>query len=96
MSLINITIKAYDNAKLDELISVTKMIGEKMATQGDINALTLQVNKVFGEVQSAKQVLVDKIAELQAIIDSGQPVLDLSGLQSAVQVLDDINPDGPV
>jgi hypothetical protein len=93
MSLITINIKAYNDTKLDQLISLTQDIGEKMATQADIDALSAQVTKVQAEVVAAADALRAQIAALQAIIDAGQPVIDLTGLQSALQVLDDLNPD---
>lgn len=91
MSLITVNVHSND-VKLDEILSVINNIGEKMATQEEIDALTAQVNKVMAEVTTAKQVLVDQIAALEAQIAAGQTV-DLTALKAAVQSIDDINPD---
>jgi len=92
MSLITINIKAYNDAKLDQILSLLATIGETMATQADIDALTAQVQKVQTEVMGAVQVLKDEIAALQ----NQNPALDLTALSSAVQALDDLNPDAVV
>lgn len=96
MSLITINITALCEKKLDQILTIVKNIGEKMATQADIDALKDEVLKVKNEVITAADSLRQKIAELQAIIDAGQPVLDLTGLQDALKTLDDINPDTQV
>ena len=88
--------KNQDSAKLDWIITLLNNIGlQLMATQTDIDALTAQVNKIDVEVKAASATLSAEIAKLQAIIDAGNPVLDLSALQAAVQVLDDLTPDVP-
>ena len=84
------------NAKLDWIIAILDRIGTQiMATQADIDALTAQVDKIDVEVKTAAATLSAEIAKLQAIIDAGQPVLDLSALQAAVTALDNLNPDAP-
>lgn len=93
MSLITLMINVTDSDKLNQILSLTKTIGASMATQADIDNLTAQVTKVMSEVTAATNVLVAAVAALQAQIDAGQPVLDLSALNAAVQALDDINPD---
>lgn len=84
MSLITIIVESKD-VKLDKIITLLNDIGNKMTTQADIDALTSQLSKVHAEITT-------QIAALQARIDAGQP-LDLSGLQAAVQGLDEMNPD---
>jgi small-conductance mechanosensitive channel len=66
-----------------------------VSTQDQIDSLTAQVSKVQSEVVSAKEVLVAKLAEVQAQLDAAGAAeqVDLTGLQAAVQLLDDINPD---
>ena len=98
MSLIDINIHSNDTklaelaSAMSQIVSLISKIGDTMTTQTDIDLLTTQVTKVMHEVVTAKQVLLDRIAELQALIDAGQPV-DLTALMAAVQGLDDINPD---
>lgn len=87
MSKINLTVPLYD-AKLDEILNLLKSIGDVMATQADIDNLAAQLAKIHSEITA-------QVAALQAIIDAGQPVLDISALQAAVQGLDDMNPDAP-
>lgn len=87
MSKIQLIVPLYD-AKLEEILSKLTEIGDTMATQADIDAIVVQLDK-------AKNEILAQIAALQAIIDAGQPVLDLSALQAAAQMLDDLNPDTP-
>jgi polyhydroxyalkanoate synthesis regulator phasin len=83
--------------QLDRIIIILDEIrNTTMATQEAVDALTAQVAKIQTEVTGAVEALKVQIAALQAIIDAGQPVIDLSGLQAAVQVLDELNPDAPV
>ena len=67
-----------------------------MSTQDAVDALTAQVDKIHQEVTAARDVLSAHLADVQAQLDAaGVPAeqVDLSALQSAVQALDDINPD---
>ena len=83
--------------QLDRIIIILETIrNTTMATQEAVDALTAQVSKIQTEVTGAVDALKVQIAALQAIIDAGQPVIDLSGLQTALQGLDDLNPDAPV
>lgn len=63
-----------------------------VATQEDVDKLTVQVQKVGLEVQNVKTALADVQAQLDA---AGVPAeqVDLSGLVAAVQAVDDLNPD---
>lgn len=75
-----------------QLTAVGKAI---MSTQDQVDALTTQVAKVQAEVVAAKDVLVAQVVALQdQLANAGvAEQVDLSGLQAAVQALDDINPD---
>lgn len=66
-----------------------------MSTQEAVDKVTATLNKVLGEVTSAKDVLVAKMTELQAQLDAAGVAeqIDLSGLQSVAAALDDLNPD---
>ena len=63
--------------------------------QAQVDALTTQVDKINTEVTTAAAALNARLADLQAQIDAGVPAteLDLTALTSAIQTLDDINPD---
>lgn len=77
------------------IYQLTQIRKDIMSTQEVVDLLTAQVVKVNQEVVAAKDILVAKIVDLQAQLDDvgvGEQV-DLSGLQDAVQALDDINPD---
>ena len=69
-----------------------------MSTQEQVDALTNQVVKIQGEVVTAKDALVAQVAALQEQLANAGVAeqVDLSGLQSAVDALDAINPDAPV
>lgn len=95
MSVITINVQSNNDVKLDTIVMLIKRIGDTMVTQADLDVLTTQVTKVMTEVVDAKTVLMTRIAELQAIIDAGLPVLDLEPLKAAVMLLDDLHVDVP-
>ena len=66
-----------------------------MSTQQAIDNVTSQLVKVLGEVEAAKNALVAQIAGLTAqLATAATPQdVDLSGLQSVAQALDDLNID---
>jgi len=63
-----------------------------MATQADVDALTAEVNQISTDLNSVQTDLDDSTTKLQAEIDSlaaGNPGLDLSALQAAVEPIDE-------
>lgn len=89
----------YDDVKLDKIIKILHKIGETMATQADIDALTQQANEIREELRvqseanvAAAEALRAEIIRLEEIIANGVQ-LDLQPLRDALQILDDINPE---
>lgn len=101
MSLVNIYITS-DEKKLDAiLLSLTQlrntMADNQIELENDLTALSVQVNKIFGELTSLKVSFEQRISELEALVLNGtispaaQAALDT--LKLAVQRIDDIVPD---
>jgi hypothetical protein len=102
MSLITININnPVNEAKQDKIIELLNDLGvATMKTQADIDALTAKAEKVRLELVKAQEAnnaaataLREQIAELQAQIEAGTIDLDLSGLEAALTILDNFNPD---
>ena len=81
--------------KIDQISFTVNGIGDIMATQADIDAVTaalqaisLEVNGLGTALATDAQTLGDAITRLEQQIQSGQP-LDLSGLQAVQQSLND-------
>ena len=66
-----------------------------MSTQDAVDKLTAQVAKVQSEVTSARDAITTQLADVQAQLAAAGATeqVDLSALESAIQALDDINPD---
>jgi hypothetical protein len=66
-----------------------------MSTQETVDQLTAQVAKIHLEVTVAKDQLTAQLADVLAQLEAAGAVekVDVSGLQAAIQKLDDINPD---
>ena len=68
----------------------------------DVAGLTAQVAKILSEVTTASDILRARIAELEAQLANAStdaiPALEaaVTDLKSALQILDDVNPDAPV
>ena len=79
------------------LIQLSTIGRHIMSTQQAIDNVTEQLRKVLGEVSAAKNALVAQIAGLEAqLANAATPQdVDLSGLQSVAQALDDLNVDVP-
>lgn len=77
------------------ILQLTYLGRSAMSTQAQVDALTAQVAKVQGEVVAAKDALTAQVVSLQDQLAAAGVTeqVDLSGLQAAVQSLDDINPD---
>jgi hypothetical protein len=77
-----------------------------MVTQIELAAqvatLTGQVTKILTEITSASDILRARIVELEAQLANAAtdaiPALEaaVTDLKSALQILDDVNPDAPV
>lgn len=61
--------------------------------QTQIDSLTAQVDKIQAEVIAARDAIVDELADVKAQLDAAGTPVDLTALTSAVQKLDDLNPD---
>jgi hypothetical protein len=66
-----------------------------MSAQEQIDALTAQVSKITTEVTAAKDAILAHVADIEAQLAAAGAAgqVDLTGLKSAVQTLDDLNPD---
>lgn len=66
-----------------------------MSTQSLVDTLIAQVEKIYTEVTVARDTLTAQLADVQAQLAAAGATekVDLSALQSAIQALDDINPD---
>lgn len=61
-------------------------IGRNMASQADVDAIAAALHQEDSDLNAAVTGITQKLADLQAAVDAGQPV-DLSGLQAEVDSL---------
>lgn len=92
----------FDAAMLGALSCViyqSSTIGRSlMSLQDQVDALTAQVAKITAEVTAKQDALLAHLADVEAQLAAAGAAedVDLSALKTAIQNLDDINPDAVV
>lgn len=71
------------------LLNKTKMDVQEAVSK--VEAQTVQLNKIFGEVNAIKQALADAIAAGKTVPQELADAIDAAG--AATQAIDDLNPD---